>query len=240
MMIFIVMKAVILAGGLGTRISEETYIKPKPMIEIGGMPLLWHIMKTYSFYGINDFIICCGYKAEVIKEYFNSFDSDTWNVQLVDTGLDTMTGGRLKKIQNYVNDETFCFTYGDGLSDISITDLIKFHKNNQAIATVTAVQPPARFGALELNKNKVVSFREKPPGDVNWINGGFFVLEPSVFDYIDDDSTVWEKEPLENLAKNNQLFAYKHSGFWHPLDTLKEKNKLENLWSSGNPPWKVW
>ena len=240
MMIFIVMKAVILAGGLGTRISEETYIKPKPMIEIGGMPLLWHIMKTYSFYGINDFIICCGYKAEVIKEYFNSFDSDTWNVQLVDTGLDTMTGGRLKKIQNYVNDETFCFTYGDGLSDISITDLIKFHKNNQAIATVTAVQPPARFGALELNKNKVVSFREKPPGDVNWINGGFFVIEPSVFDYIDDDSTVWEKEPLENLAKNNQLFAYKHSGFWHPLDTLKEKNKLENLWSSGNPPWKVW
>ena len=240
MMIFIVMKAVILAGGLGTRISEETYIKPKPMIEIGGMPLLWHIMKTYSFYGINDFIICCGYKAEVITEYFNSFDSDTWNVQLVDTGLDTMTGGRLKKIQNYVNDETFCFTYGDGLSDISITDLIKFHKNNQAIATVTAVQPPARFGALELNKNKVVSFREKPPGDVNWINGGFFVLEPSVFDYIDDDSTVWEKEPLENLAKNNQLFAYKHSGFWQPLDTLKEKNKLENLWSSGNPPWKVW
>ena len=234
------MKAVILAGGLGTRISEETYIKPKPMIEIGGMPLLWHIMKTYSFYGINDFIICCGYKAEVIKEYFNSFDSDTWNVQLVDTGLDTMTGGRLKKIQNYVNDETFCFTYGDGLADISITDLIKFHKNNQAIATGTAVQPPARFGALELNKNKVVSFREKPPGDVNWINGGFFVLEPSVFDYIDDDSTVWEKEPLENLAKNNQLFAYKHSGFWQPLDTLKEKNKLENLWSSGNPPWKVW
>ena len=234
------MKAVILGGGLGTRISEETYTKPKPMIEIGGMPLLWHIMKTYSFYGINDFIICCGYKAEVIKEYFNSFDSDTWNVQLVDTGLDTMTGGRLKKIQNYVNDETFCFTYGDGLADISITDLIKFHKNNQAIATVTAVQPPARFGALELNKNKVVSFREKPPGDVNWINGGFFVLEPSVFDYIDDDSTVWEKEPLENLAKNNQLFAYKHSGFWQPLDTLKEKNKLENLWSSGNPPWKVW
>ena len=234
------MKAVILAGGLGTRISEETYTKPKPMIEIGGMPLLWHIMKTYSFYGINDFVICCGYKAEVIKEYFDSFDSDTWNVQLVDTGLDTMTGGRLKKIQNYVNDETFCFTYGDGLSDISITDLIKFHKNNQAAATVTAVQPPARFGALELNKNKVVSFREKPPGDVNWINGGFFVLEPSVFDYIDDDSTVWEKEPLENLAKNNQLFAYKHSGFWQPLDTLKEKNKLENLWSSGNPPWKVW
>ena len=234
------MKAVILAGGLGTRISEETYTKPKPMIEIGGMPLLWHIMKTYSFYGINDFVICCGYKAEVIKEYFDSFDSDTWNVQLVDTGLDTMTGGRLKKIQNYVNDETFCFTYGDGLADISITDLIKFHKNNQAVATVTAVQPPARFGALELNKNKVVSFREKPPGDVNWINGGFFVLEPSVFDYIDDDSTVWEKEPLENLAKNNQLFAYKHSGFWQPLDTLKEKNKLENLWSSGNPPWKVW
>ena len=234
------MKAVILAGGLGTRISEETYIKPKPMIEIGGMPLLWHIMKTYSFYGINDFIICCGYKAEVIKEYFDSFDSDTWNVQLVDTGLDTMTGGRLKKIQNYVNDETFCFTYGDGLADVSITDLIKFHKNNQAVATVTAVQPPARFGALELHENKVVSFREKPPGDGNWINGGFFVLEPSVFDYIDGDFTIWEKEPIENLVENNQLFAYKHSGFWQPLDTLREKNKLENLWSSGNPPWKVW
>ena len=234
-------KSVILAGGYGTRISEETHLRPKPMIEIGGMPMLWHIMKIYAYYGINEFVICCGYKADIIKEYFNSFDLQSWNVELVDTGLDTMTGGRLKKIQKYVNDETFCFTYGDGLADIPITDLIEFHKNNQTIATVTAVQPPARFGALELNENKVVSFTEKPPGDGNWINGGFFVLEPSVFDYIDDnDSTVWEKEPIENLAKNNQLSAYRHSGFWQPLDTLREKNKLENLWSSGNPPWKVW
>tara|TARA_Y100001936_G_C16091063_1_gene686240 strand:- start:1552 stop:2259 length:708 start_codon:yes stop_codon:yes gene_type:complete len=233
-------KAVILAGGYGTRISEETHLRPKPMIEIGGMPMLWHIMKIYSSYGINEFVICCGYKAEVIKEYFDSFDLDTWNVQLVDTGLDTMTGGRLKRIQKYVDNETFCFTYGDGLANISIDNLIKFHNNNNTIATVTAVQPPARFGALELNQNKVVSFTEKPPGDGNWINGGYFVLEPSVFDYLGDDSTVWEKEPIENLAKNNQLSAYRHSGFWQPLDTLREKNKLEELWSNGNPPWKIW
>ena len=233
-------KAVILAGGYGTRISEETHLRPKPMIEIGGMPMLWHIMKIYSSYGINEFVICCGYKAEVIKEYFDSFDFDTWNVQLVDTGLDTMTGGRLKKIQKYVDNETFCFTYGDGLANISIDDLIKFHKNNNTVATVTAVQPPARFGALELNQNKVVSFREKPPGDGNWINGGYFVLEPSVFDYLGDDLTVWEKEPIEKLAKTSQLYAYKHPGFWQPLDTLREKNKLEDLWSSGNAPWKVW
>jgi len=233
-------KAVILAGGYGTRISEETHLRPKPMIEIGGMPMLWHIMKIYSSYGINEFVICCGYKAEVIKEYFDSFNLDTWNVQLVDTGLDTMTGGRLKRIQKYVDNETFCFTYGDGLANISIDNLIKFHNNNNTIATVTAVQPPARFGALELNQNKVVSFTEKPPGDGNWINGGYFVLEPSVFDYLGDDSTVWEKEPIENLAKNNQLSAYRHSGFWQPLDTLREKNKLEELWSNGNPPWKIW
>jgi len=233
-------KAAILAGGYGTRISEETHLRPKPMIEIGGMPMLWHIMKIYSSYGINEFVICCGYKAEVIKEYFDSFDLDTWNIQLVDTGLDTMTGGRLKRIQKYVDNETFCFTYGDGLANISIDNLIKFHKNNNTIATVTAVQPPARFGALELNQNKVVSFTEKPPGDGNWINGGYFVLEPSVFDYLGDDSTVWEKEPIENLAKNNQLSAYRHSGFWQPLDTLREKNKLEELWSNGNPPWKIW
>ena len=226
-------KAVILAGGLGTRIAEETQYIPKPMIEIGGMPMLWHIMKIYSSYGINDFIICCGYRAEVIKEYFNSFDSGKWTVQLVDTGLNTMTGGRLKKIQEYVDDETFCFTYGDGLANVSITELINFHKKNKTIATVTAVQPPARFGALELNQNKVVSFTEKPPGDGNWINGGYFVLEPSVFEYLNDDSTVWEKEPVENLARDDQLSAYRHSGFWQPLDTLREKNKLEKLWSSG-------
>jgi len=234
------MKAVILAGGYGTRISEETHLRPKPMVEIGGKPILWHIMKIYSSYKINEFIICCGYKGDVIKEYFNSFNSDKWNIKLVDTGLDTMTGGRLKKIQKYVDNETFCFTYGDGLANISIDDLIKFHKNNNTVATVTAVQPPARFGALELNQNKVVSFREKPPGDGNWINGGYFVLEPSVFDYLGDDLTVWEKEPIEKLAKTNQLYAYRHSGFWQPLDTLREKNKLEDLWSSGNPPWKVW
>ena len=233
-------KAVILAGGLGTRIAEETQYIPKPMIEIGGMPMLWHIMKIYSSYGINDFIICCGYRAEVIKEYFNSFDSGKWTVQLVDTGLNTMTGGRLKKIQEYVDDETFCFTYGDGLANVSITELINFHKKNKTIATVTAVQPPARFGALELNQNKVVSFTEKPPGDGNWINGGYFVLEPSVFEYLNDDSTVWEKEPVENLARDDQLSAYRHSGFWQPLDTLREKNKLEKLWSSGQAPWKVW
>ena len=233
-------KAVILAGGLGTRIAEETQYIPKPMIEIGGMPMLWHIMKIYSSYGINDFIICCGYRAEVIKEYFNSFDSGKWTVQLVDTGLNTMTGGRLKKIQEYVGDETFCFTYGDGLANVSITELINFHKKNKTIATVTAVQPPARFGALELNQNKVVSFTEKPPGDGNWINGGYFVLEPSVFEYLNDDSTVWEKEPVENLARDDQLSAYRHSGFWQPLDTLREKNKLEKLWSSGQAPWKVW
>jgi len=233
-------KAVILAGGYGTRISEETHLRPKPMIEIGGMPMLWHIMKIYSCHGINDFVICCGYKAEIIKEYFDSFTSENWDIQLVDTGLDTMTGGRLKRVQEYVNNETFCFTYGDGLANISISDLIKFHKNNDTIATVTAVQPPARFGALELNGDKVVSFREKPPGDGNWINGGYFVLEPSVFEYISDDSTIWEKEPVEHLAQENQLSAYRHHGFWQPLDTLREKKILENLWSTGNAPWKIW
>ena len=233
-------KAVILAGGYGTRISEETHLRPKPMIEIGGMPMLWHIMKIYSYHGINDFVICCGYKAEIIKEYFDSFTSENWDIQLVDTGLDTMTGGRLKRVQEYLNNETFCFTYGDGLANISISDLIKFHKNNDTIATVTAVQPPARFGALELNGDKVVSFREKPPGDGNWINGGYFVLESSVFEYISDDSTIWEKEPVEHLAQENQLFAYRHDGFWQPLDTLREKKILENLWSTGNAPWKIW
>ena len=255
------MKAVILAGGLGTRISEETQNRPKPLIEIGGMPILWHIMKTYSSHGISDFVICCGYKGYMIKEYFANYflhmsdvtfdlknnemnvhrkSAESWNITLVDTGINTMTGGRLKKIQKYVDNETFCFTYGDGLANISIRELIEFHKNNNTLATVTAVQPPARFGALELDGNKVVSFKEKPPGDGNWINGGYFILEPTVFDYVEGDSTVWEKEPVENLSKNNQLSAYRHSGFWQPLDTLRDKNKLEDLWSSGSPPWKVW
>ena len=255
------MKAVILAGGFGTRISEETQFKPKPMIEVGGMPLLWHIMKSYSTYNINDFVICCGYKGYMIKEYFANyflhmsdvtFDiknnkmnvhkkfGEPWNVTLVDTGIDTQTGGRLKKIEEYLDDETFCFTYGDGVSDIQIDQLVRFHNDNKTIATVTAVQPSARFGALDIRENKVISFKEKPPGDGNWINGGYFVLEPSVFDYLGDNSTVWEEEPVENLTRDGQLSTYKHSGFWQPLDTLRDKNKLEKLWSNGNAPWKIW
>ena len=255
------MKAVILAGGLGTRISEETLEKPKPMVEIGGKPILWHIMKSYSHYGINEFVICLGYKGYVIKEYFKNYflhmsditfdiknnemevhrkSAEPWKITLVDTGIDTMTGGRLKKIKEYVNNETFCFTYGDGLANISITDLIEFHKKNNTIATVTAVQPPARFGALELNENKVTSFKEKPVGDGNWINGGYFVLEPDVFSYLECDSTVWEKEPLQKLANDNQLSAYKNKNFWQPMDTLRDKNQLNELWDSGKAPWKVW
>lgn len=255
------MKAVILAGGLGTRLSEETNLKPKPMIEIGGKPILWHIMKTYSFYGIQDFIICLGYKGYLIKEYFANYfyhqsdvtfdmnenktsihnhNCEPWRVTLVDTGEDSMTGGRLKRVQNYVGKETFCFTYGDGVGDIDINKLITFHQNQGTLATLTAVQPPGRFGALELRKNRVLSFREKPQGDRSWINGGFFVLEPEVFDFINDDSTVWEREPLEQLAKGAQLSAFKHKGFWHPMDTLRDKIKLEQLWDSGNAPWKVW
>src|SRR3990172_1084822 len=255
------MNAVILAGGLGTRISEETGSKPKPMIEIGSKPILWHIMKIYSSFGVNDFVICCGYKGYMVKEYFANyflhmsdvtFDmknnkmeihrkfAEPWNVTLVDTGIDTMTGGRLKRIKEYVDDKTFCFTYGDGVADIQIDKLIKFHNDNKTIATVTAVQPPGRFGTLDVKQDKIISFKEKPPGDGNWINGGYFVLEPSVFDYLKDDSTVWEREPLEKLAKDEQLSAYKHSGFWQPLDTLRDKNKLEDLWSKGNAPWKIW
>jgi len=255
------MKAVILAGGFGTRISEETQFKPKPMIEVGGMPLLWHIMKGYSTYNINDFVICCGYKGYMIKEYFANyflhmsdvtFDiknnkmnvhkkfGESWNVTLVDTGIDTQTGGRLKKIEEYLDDETFCFTYGDGISDIQIDQLVRFHNDNKTIATVTAVQPSARFGALDIRENKVISFKEKPPGDGNWINGGYFVLEPSVFDYLGDNSTIWEEEPVENLTRDGQLSTYKHSGFWQSLDTLRDKNKLEELWSKGNAPWKIW
>ena len=255
------LKAVILGGGQGTRISEETHLKPKPLIEIGGMPILWHIMKIYSNYGINDFVICCGYKGYLIKEYFANyflhmpdvtFDiknnkmevhrkfAEPWKVTLVDTGLSTMTGGRLKRVKSFVENETFCFTYGDGVGAVNITELIEFHKNHQTVATVTAVQLPGRFGTLDVDGNKITNFLEKPPGDGNWINGGFFVLEPKVFDYLNDDSTIWEREPLENLAKDNQLSAYKHTKFWQPLDTLRDKNRLEELWNSGQAPWKVW
>jgi len=255
------MKVVILAGGLGTRISEETFVKPKPMIEIGGMPILWHVMKIYSSYNINEFIICCGYKGYMIKEYFanyflhmsdvtfdikqNTMDvhhkfAEPWKVTLVDTGLNTMTGGRLKKVKEYTNNETFCFTYGDGLGNINISELIEFHKNNKLLATVTAVQPLGRFGTLEIQNNKVTQFIEKPAGDGNCINGGFFVLEPKVFDYLKDDSTVWEREPLEKLSKDGQLSAYNHTGFWQPLDTLRDKNHLEKLWALGKAPWKIW
>ena len=255
------MKAVILAGGSGSRISEETYLKPKPLIEIGGMPILWHIMKSYSLYGINEFVICCGYKGYLIKEYFANyflhmsdvtFDiednkmevhqkfAEPWKVTLVDTGLNTMTGGRLKRVQKYLEGERFCFTYGDGLSNVNISNLINFHNDKKTIATITAVKPPGRFGRLNIENERVIDFKEKPSGDGNWINGGFFVLESRVFDYIEGDSTTWEQEPLENLARENQLSAYKHLSFWHPLDTLRDKNHLERLWKSRKAPWKIW
>lgn len=255
------MKAVILAGGFGTRISEETHLKPKPMIEIGGMPLLWHIMKNYSFHGINDFVICCGYKGYVIKEYFANYflhmsdvtldmkqntmevhkkSAEPWKVTLVDTGINTMTGGRLKRVKKYVEEETFCFTYGDGLSDISMRNLIDFHKNQKTLCTVTSVQPPGRFGALNIEKNKIIKFQEKPIGDGSWINGGYFVLEPNVFDYIENDETIWEKKPLETLAKESQLSAYRHTGYWNSMDTLRDKNLMEELWNNNQAPWKVW
>ena len=256
------MKAVILAGGLGTRISEETHLKPKPMIEIGGKPILWHIMKMYSAHGITDFIICCGYKGYIIKEYFANyflhmsdvtFDmannkmevhqryAEPWRVTLVDTGEDTMTGGRLKRIAPYVKDEeAFCFTYGDGVSDVNLADVIAFHKQHNVKATLTATLPPGRFGALDLHENKVRSFQEKPKGDGAMINGGFFVLSPSVIDLIAGDNTTWEREPLEQLAREGQLAAYQYTGFWQPMDTLRDKNHLEELWESGKAPWKVW
>jgi len=254
-------KAVILAGGLGTRISEETSLKPKPMVEIGNKPILWHIMKIYSSYGINDFVICCGYKGYVIKEFFANYflhtsdvtfnmknnkmevhskRAEPWKVSLVDTGESTMTGGRLKRVSNYLNDETFCFTYGDGLADINIKKLIDFHKQSKTKATLTAVQPPGRFGSLEFERGKVFSFQEKPKGDNSWINGGFFVLDPEVLDYIDNDSCIWEQNPLKNLAKDGHLAAYHHEGFWQPMDTLRDKNMLERLWASGSAPWKCW
>jgi glucose-1-phosphate cytidylyltransferase len=255
------MKAVILAGGFGTRISEETHLKPKPMIEIGGMPILWHIMKNYSHYGINDFVICCGYKGYVIKEYFANYflhmsdvtfdiknnkmevhkkSAEPWKITLVDTGINTMTGGRLKKIESHLDNETFCFTYGDGISNVNISESLKVHKDKGTIATVTAVQPPGKFGRMNLKGDNVEHFEEKPIGDEGWINGGYFVLEPSVFKYIKNESTIWEREPLEELAKNKQLTAYKHTGFWHPVDTLWDKNYLENLWKENNVPWKIW
>lgn len=256
------MKAVILAGGLGTRISEETHLKPKPMIEIGGKPILWHIMKTYSAHGINDFIVCCGYKGYIIKEYFANyflhmsdvtFDmannkmevhqkyAEPWKVTLVDTGEETLTGGRLKRVAEYVKEEqVFCFTYGDGVANVNISSLIAFHKKHGKLATVTAVQPPGRYGALNLDENSVLGFREKPKGDGGWINGGFFVLSPECLNYIEGDHISWENEPLTSLAKNQQLMAFEHSGFWQPMDTLREKNQLEDLWQSGRAPWKVW
>jgi glucose-1-phosphate cytidylyltransferase len=256
------MKAVILAGGLGTRLSEETTVKPKPMVEIGGKPILWHIMKSYSAHGINDFVICCGYKGYVIKEYFANYflhtsdvtfdmknnemevhtrKAEPWKVTLVDTGDDTLTGGRLKRVQQYVRDEeAFCFTYGDGVSDVNITKLIAFHKDHGKLATLTATQPPGRFGALNLDGHKINSFQEKPQGDGAWINGGFFVLSPKVIDYIHDDSTTWEKRPMEVLAKEEQMNAYFHHGFWQPMDTLRDKIHLEELWQSGKAPWKTW
>ena len=233
------MKAVILAGGYGTRISEESSLKPKPMIEIGGKPILWHILKIYSNYGINEFIICCGYKGNKIKEYFGNIDSTLWDVELVDTGLHTMTGGRLKRIQDHI-DDTFCVTYGDGLSDIDINNLISFHREKKSLATLTAIHPPERFGVLNLSGDYVTEFHEKHSGESSWINGGFFVFEPGIFDYLRDDSTVLEKAPLETLAKEKKLSAFKHNGFWYPMDTLRDKKHLENLWSSNKAPWKTW
>jgi glucose-1-phosphate cytidylyltransferase len=233
------MKAVILAGGYGTRISEESHLRPKPMIEIGGKPILWHILKIYSSYDINEFVICCGYKGEQIKEYFSKINSKSWDIQLIDTGLDTMTGGRLKRIQNHI-DDTFCVTYGDGLSNIDINNLVAFHKEKKSIATLMAVHPPERFGVLTLNGDYVSEFHEKHSGESSWVNGGFFVFEPEIFDYLQDDSTILERTPLETLAKENKLTAFKHNGFWYAMDTLRERKYLEKLWESQKPPWKTW
>ncbi len=256
------MKAVILAGGLGTRLSEETTLKPKPMVEIGGRPVLWHIMKIYSAHGINDFIICCGYKGYMIKEYFANYflhmsdvtvntadgtmdihrqKAEDWRVTLVDTGDDSMTGGRLRRVKNYLKDEeAFCFTYGDGVADVDLTAEIAFHKKHGKMATILAVQPPGRYGALQMDGDTVKGFTEKPKGEAGWINGGFFVLSPKAIDLIEKDSTSWEAEPLEWLAANDELRAFTHDGFWQPMDTLREKNMLENLWDEARAPWKVW
>lgn len=255
------MKAVLLAGGLGTRISEESNLKPKPMIEIGGKPILWHIMKMYSAHGVNDFVICCGYKAYVIKEYFANYfihnsditfdvksnemeihqnTAEPWKVTVVDTGEHTMTGGRLKRVAKYVGQEDFCFTYGDGVSDINIRASIEFHKSHGKLATITAVQPPGRYGALKMDGTKVESFLEKPKGDGGYINGGFFVLNSKVIEYIKEDATIWEKEPMEKIAEQGEMRAFVHQGFWQPMDTLREKNHLEELWNTGKAPWKSW
>ncbi len=256
------MKAMLLAGGLGTRISEESDIRPKPMVEVGGMPVLWHIMKIYSAHGINDFIVCCGYKGHYIREWFNTYHlqnndvtfdleqrtttyhnnkTEPWRVTLVETGEQTMTGGRIKRALEYVDGETFCLTYGDGVADVDVTQLLKFHRQHGRQVTVTAVQPPGRFGAFTLRDDSLISsFREKPKGDGSWINGGFFVVEPEAVDLVSDDSTVWEQQPLETLAEGGELVAFRHEGFWLPMDTLRDKQVLEEHWSSGNPPWKSW
>lgn len=256
------MKAVILAGGLGTRLSEETSTRPKPMVEIGGKPILWHIMKIYSAHGVRDFVICLGYKGYMIKEYFANYflhmsdvtidlsrnsmevhnnNAEPWRVTLVDTGDDTMTGGRLLRVrEHFKNDEAFCFTYGDGVSDINIGETLRFHKTHGKLATLAGTQPPGRFGALVTKGDRVLSFQEKPHGDGAWINGGFFVLSPKVVDYIADDATIWERGPLEKLAASGEIMVYRHSGFWHPMDTLRDKTYLEELWQSGKAPWKTW
>jgi len=233
------MKCVILAGGFGTRIFEESRTKPKPLVEIGGKPILWHIMKIYSTYGIEEFVICCGYKSEMIQEYVKSLN-EPWNVSAIDTGLETMTGGRLKKIQKYVENDTFCFTYGDTLNDLNISNLIDFHNKRNLVATVTACHPPEKYGILDLDGDLVVDFKEKPPLDDVWVNGGYFVLEPKIFDYIKDDNTKWENEPMKKLVAERNLSAYKHTGFYQPMDSLSDKNYLERLWKSNNAGWKVW
>jgi len=255
------MKAVILAGGLGTRLAEETSVRPKPMVEIGGKPVLWHILKTYSHHGINEFVICLGYRGYLVKEYFANYflhmsdvtfdlaenrmevchrNCEPWRVTLVDTGESTQTGGRLRRVRDYLDDGAFCFTYGDGLSNVDIGASIRFHREQKRLATLTAVQPAGRFGALDIVDKRITRFEEKPQGDGSWINGGFFVLEPEVIKYIDNDATVWEREPLEQLARDGQLSAFTHRGFWQPMDTLRDKMRLEDLWQSGESPWKVW
>jgi glucose-1-phosphate cytidylyltransferase len=254
-------KAVILAGGLGTRLSEETSVRPKPMVEIGGKPVLWHLMKLYSHHGIHEFIVCLGYRGYVIKEYFANYFLHTsdvtfdlaenrmevchrhcepWRVTLIDTGENTQTGGRLRRVREYLGDDTFCFTYGDGLSNVDIGALVRFHRAQKRLATVTAVQPPGRFGALDIRDARITRFEEKPQGDGTWINGGFFVLEPRAIDYVEGDATIWEREPVEGLARDAQLSAYTHRGFWQPMDTLRDRTTLEGLWQSGGAPWKVW
>ncbi len=256
------MKVVILAGGLGTRISEESYLKPKPMIEVGGMPILWHIMKNYYSFGFDEFIICAGYKQQVIKEWFSNYflnysditfdftdgkkeiihnrHHEKWKVTIIDTGLNTLTGGRIKRVKNYIGDETFLMTYGDGVSDVNVPEVVKFHREHGKLATLTAVMPEGRFGIMDMDENQILSFREKSKSDTGWINGGFMVLEPAVLDYIDGDQTMFEREPLERLASANELMAYKHDGFWQCMDTMRDKETLEKLWREGNAKWKTW